>query len=110
MSIWRTTTDERQSPLSGSPRRIPARFRARTSCPPPACRRPRLLAASVSRGRPTPTSKGEKLPVTPAMALRLGRSFGNSPEFRANLRRDYDLHTLEAEMAEELVVIETAAA
>lgn len=54
--------------------------------------------------------EGEKLPVTPAMALRLGRLFGNAPEFWVNLQRDYDLRTLEAEMAEELAAIEPVAA
>lgn len=47
----------------------------------------------------------EKQPVTPAMALRLGRLFGNSPEFWLNLQRDYDLRILEAEMADELAAI-----
>ena len=52
----------------------------------------------------------EKQPVTPAMALRLGRLFGNSPEFWLNLQRNYDLKTLEAEMAEALGAIEPIAA
>ena len=47
----------------------------------------------------------EKQPVTPAMALRLGRLFGNSPEFWLNLQRDYDLRTLESRMADELAGI-----
>ena len=33
----------------------------------------------------------EKQPVTPAMALRLGRFFGNGPELWLNLQRNYDL-------------------
>jgi addiction module HigA family antidote len=52
----------------------------------------------------------EKQPVTPAMALRLGRLFGNSPEFWLNLQRDYDLRTLEPKMEKELAAIETVAA
>jgi addiction module HigA family antidote len=47
----------------------------------------------------------EKQPVTPAMALRLGRLFGNSPEFWLNLQRDFDLRTLESRMADELAGI-----
>ncbi|BCM88132.1 HigA family addiction module antitoxin [Methylobacterium indicum] len=52
----------------------------------------------------------ERQPVTPAMALRLGRLFGNSAEFWANLQRDHDLRTLEAGMADELAGIEPIAA
>jgi addiction module HigA family antidote len=52
----------------------------------------------------------EKQPVTPAMALRLGKFFGNGPEFWINLQRDYDLRTLEPKMAKELAAIEPVAA
>jgi len=49
-------------------------------------------------------------PVTPEMALRLGRLFGNSPEFWLNLQRDYDLRTLEPTLARELAAIRPVAA
>src|SRR5215204_4151083 len=52
----------------------------------------------------------EKQPVTPAMALRLGKFFGNGPDFWVNLQRDYDLRTLEKTMAKELEAIERVAA
>ena len=52
----------------------------------------------------------EKQPVTPAMALRLGKFFGNGPDFWLNLQRDYDLRTLEPKMAEELAAIKPVAA
>ncbi len=52
----------------------------------------------------------EKQPVTPAMALRLGKFFGNGAEFWINLQRDYDLRTLEPTMAKELAAIEPVAA
>jgi len=52
----------------------------------------------------------EKQPVTPAMALRLGKFFGNGPEFWLNLQQDHDLRTLEPKMREELAAIEPAAA
>lgn len=52
----------------------------------------------------------EKQPVTPAMALRLGKFFGNGPEFWLNLQRDHDLRTLEPKMREELAAIDPAAA
>jgi addiction module HigA family antidote len=48
----------------------------------------------------------ERQPVTTAMALRLNRLFGNSPEFWLNLQRAYDLGKTEAEMADELAKIE----
>ena len=51
----------------------------------------------------------EKAPVTPAMALRLGRLFGNSAESWLNMQRNYDLRTLEADMADELAKIEPVA-
>ncbi|MDP4022351.1 HigA family addiction module antitoxin [Methylobacterium sp. NEAU 140] len=47
----------------------------------------------------------ERQPVTPAMALRLAKLFGNAPEFWLNLQRDHDLRVLEREMAEELAAI-----
>lgn len=49
----------------------------------------------------------ERQPVTPAMALRLGKLFGNSPDFWLNLQRNYDLRILEREMADELAAIST---
>jgi addiction module HigA family antidote len=52
----------------------------------------------------------EKQPVTPAMALRLGKFFGNGPDFWLSLQREYDLRTLEPKMADELAAIETVAA
>ena len=52
----------------------------------------------------------ERQPVTPAMALRLGKLFGNAPEFWLNLQRDYDLRTLEARMVDELAAIEALSA
>ena len=49
----------------------------------------------------------ERQPVTPAMALRLGKLFGNAPEFWLNLQQAYDLRFLEGQMAEELAGITT---
>ena len=48
----------------------------------------------------------ERQPVTAAMALRLGKFFGNTPDFWLNLQRDYDLRVLSARMADELAAIE----
>jgi antitoxin HigA-1 len=52
----------------------------------------------------------QKQPVTPAMALRLGKFFGNGPDFWLNLQREYELRILEPKMAEELAAIEPVAA
>jgi antitoxin HigA-1 len=43
--------------------------------------------------------------ITPALALRLGKLFGNGPEFWFNLQRDFDLWRLERELGEELAAI-----
>ncbi len=51
----------------------------------------------------------EKAPVSPAMALRLARLLGTTPELWTNLQRDYDLRTLEIGMADELAAIEKVA-
>ncbi len=47
----------------------------------------------------------EKKPVTPRMALRLGRMFGNTPDFWLRLQQEYDLRTLASAMADELAAI-----
>lgn len=52
----------------------------------------------------------EKAPVSPAMALRLGRLLGTSAESWLNMQRDHDLRRLEAAMSKELDGIEPVAA
>lgn len=49
----------------------------------------------------------ERQPVTPSMALRLGKLFGNSAQSWVNLQRDYDLSVLADVMSDELAAIET---
>ncbi len=46
-------------------------------------------------------------PVTPAMALRLGKFCGNGPELWLNMQRAYDLWHAEREMADEIAKITT---
>ncbi len=46
-----------------------------------------------------------KAPVTAAMALRLGRFFGNGPELWLNMQSNYDLEVLARTMARELAHI-----
>jgi antitoxin HigA-1 len=49
----------------------------------------------------------EKQPVSPAMALRIGKLLGNGPELWINLQRAYDLATAERELAGEIKKIPT---
>ncbi|MGV3634878.1 MAG: HigA family addiction module antitoxin [Pseudorhodoplanes sp.] len=52
----------------------------------------------------------QRSPVTPAMALRLGKLLGTTPESWLNMQRDYDLRLLEQEMSDELSEIDPVAA
>jgi addiction module HigA family antidote len=52
----------------------------------------------------------EKQPVTPGMALRLGKLCGNGPDFWINLQRGYDLAIAERELAAEIKKIPTLTA
>ena len=49
----------------------------------------------------------EKQPVTPGMALRLGKLCGNGPDFWIDLQRAYDLVIAERELAGEIKNIPT---
>jgi len=52
---------------------------------------------------------GEKQPVTPEMALRLGKLCGNGPDLWLNLQRRYDLWQAERKLAKEIAKIPTLA-
>jgi antitoxin HigA-1 len=47
----------------------------------------------------------EKLPVTPAMALRIGKLCGNGPRLWLNLQQNYDLAKAENDLAKTLKTI-----
>ena len=49
----------------------------------------------------------EKQPVTPVMALRLGKLCGNGPDLWLNLQRRYDLHLAEQELGAKIKRIPT---
>ena len=51
----------------------------------------------------------ERQPVTPAMALRLGKLCGNGPDLWLNLQKRYDLDQAERELGEEIKSIPTLA-
>jgi addiction module HigA family antidote len=52
----------------------------------------------------------EKQPVTPAMALRVGKLCGNGPDLWVDLQRAVDLDAAERELADELKRIPTLTA
>ena len=52
----------------------------------------------------------EKQPVTPGMALRLGKLLGNGPTLWLNLQRRYDLWQAERELESEIEAMPTLAA
>jgi addiction module HigA family antidote len=47
----------------------------------------------------------EATPITAAMALRLGKLFGNGPELWLNMQSNYDIETLSTKMKKELDAI-----
>src|SRR5215470_3253550 len=49
----------------------------------------------------------ERQPVTPAMALRLGKLCGNGPDLWLNLQKRHDLQRVEQELREKIKVIPT---
>lgn len=49
----------------------------------------------------------ERQPVTPAMALRLGKLCGNGPELWLNLQKRYDLRRAEEELGNKIKAIPT---
>jgi antitoxin HigA-1 len=49
----------------------------------------------------------EKQPVTPAMALRLGKLCGNGPDLWLNLQKRYDLQRAEQELGDKINAIPT---
>lgn len=55
------------------------------------------LALHVPSGRITSILNGKRA-ITPETALRLGRYFGNSPQFWMNLQTRYDLTVAEHEL------------
>ncbi len=52
----------------------------------------------------------EKQPITPQMALRIGKLLGNGPDFWINLQRRFDLHVAELLLAKEIDKIPTLTA
>lgn len=66
-------------------------------------------AIGVSPMRISHLVRGER-PVTADLALRLGRAFGQSPQFWMNLQSDYDLKTAAREIRDSLRKVRKLAA
>ena len=49
----------------------------------------------------------EKQPVTPIMALQLGKLYGNGPDLWLNLQKRYDSHQAQQELGEKIKNIQT---
>lgn len=52
----------------------------------------------------------EKQPITPPMALRIGKLCGDGPGIWLRMQQNYDLQKAEAEMADEIAAIPTLTA
>jgi len=53
------------------------------------------------------SGNGRRQPVTPAMALRLGKLCGNGPDLWLNLQKRHDLHHAQQELGETIKKIPT---
>lgn len=119
MSILNNTTEGRESASPETPMAdIPARPRNRAPTHPGA-----ILARELDELGITPYAaepllgvtrqnlgniiKGNSA-VTPDMALRLGKFFGNGPELWMGLQVDYDLWTTKQKIADDLAKIKRA--
>jgi antitoxin HigA-1 len=110
-SIWKITTEEygmtRKTPKRGLPPMHPGELLREEILP--ALDRPRTQIAKllgVSRQTLYDVLK-EKQPVTPVMALRLGKLCGNGPDLWLNLQKRYDLHQAELEFGDKIKNIPT---
>ena len=78
----------------------------------PALGRPKTeIAALLGVSRQTLYDiLSEKQPVTPGMALRLGKLLGNGPDLWLNLQRKHDLHVAERKLVKKIAKIPTLSA
>src|SRR6201989_1093258 len=110
-SIWKIITEEgsmtKKLPKRGLPPMHPGELLREEILP--ALDRPKTEIAKllgVSRQTLYDVLK-EKQPVTPGMALRLGKLCGNGPDLWLNLQKRYDLHQAELELGEKIKAIPT---
>lgn len=78
----------------------------------PAIGKPKAeVARALGVSRPTLYDiLNEKQPITPPMALRIGKVTRSSPDMWMRMQVAYDLRTAEVEMAEELAALPELAA
>jgi antitoxin HigA-1 len=111
MSIWKTIIEDRlmskKLPKRGLPPMHPGEPLRDEILP--ALDRPKTeIARLLGVSRQTLCDiLEERQPVTPAMALRLGKLCGNGPELWLNLQKRYDLHRAQQELGEKIRKIPT---
>ena len=106
-STWRTTTDDQEPAAEGLSPTHPGAL-LREDVLPAVGKAKTEIAELLGVSRQTLYDiLAEKQPVTPAMAVRLGKLFGNGPELWLSLQQRYDLHKAEREMAKEIAKMPT---
>jgi addiction module HigA family antidote len=110
-SIWKIITEEdsmtKKLPKRGLPPMHPGELLREEILP--ALDRPKTeIAKLLGVSRQTLYDiLDEKQPVTPTMALRLGKLCGNGPDLWLNLQKRYDLQRAEQELGEKINAIPT---
>jgi addiction module HigA family antidote len=100
----------RNSPLRGLPRTHPGEL-LREDVLPALGKSKAEIARLLGVSRQTLYDiLAEKQPITPAMALRIGKLCGNGPELWINMQRAFDLDVAEHELAQEIKKIPTLTA
>ena len=111
MLIWKTTTEEgamtKKLPKRGLPPMHPGELLREEILP--ALDRPKTeIAKLLGVSRQTLYDiLEERQPVTPMMALRLGKLFGNGPDLWLNLQKRYDLQRAEQALGSKIKAIPT---
>ena len=107
-SIWKTITeDEFDDQECGLPPMHPGEL-LREEILPALDRSKTEIAKLLGVSRQTLYDVlAEKQPVTPGMALRLGKLCGNGPDLWLNLQKRYDLDRAQQELAETIKKIPT---
>src|SRR5450755_585273 len=109
--IWKTTTEDgfmtRKLPKRGLPPMHPGEL-LREEILPALDRSKTEIAKLLGVSRQTLYDVlKERQPVTPVMALRLGKLCGNGPDLWLNLQKRYDLHHAQQELKEKIRNIPT---
>ncbi len=111
MSIWKIITEDeamtKKLPKRGLPPMHPGEL-LREEILPALDRSKTEIAKLLGVSRQTLYDVlKEKQPVTPGMALRLGKLCGNGPDLWLNLQKRFDLHQASLELGKEIKNIPT---